>query len=67
MHYAIMSEDVPQSLEKTKSARPAHLDRLNYLASQNRLVVAGPHPAIDSFEPGRLDLAAALSLQSLII
>jgi uncharacterized protein YciI len=60
MHYAIMSEDVPQSLEKTKSARPAHLDRLNYLASQNRLVVAGPHPAIDSFEPGEAGFSGSL-------
>ncbi|MEZ7831515.1 MAG: YciI family protein [Gammaproteobacteria bacterium] len=60
MHYAIMSEDVPQSLEKRKSARPAHLDRLNYLASQNRLVVAGPHPAIDSFEPGEAGFSGSL-------
>ena len=55
-----MSEDVPQSLEKTKSARPAHLDRLNYLASQNRLVAAGPHPAIDSFEPGEAEFSGSL-------
>ncbi|MGY8784154.1 MAG: YciI family protein [Pseudomonadales bacterium] len=60
MHYAIMSEDVPQSLEKRKSARPAHLDRLNYLASQNRLLVAGPHPAIDSFEPGEAGFSGSL-------
>ena len=55
-----MSEDVPQSLEKRKSARPAHLDRLNYLASQNRLVVVGPHPAIDSFEPGEVGFSGSL-------
>jgi uncharacterized protein YciI len=55
-----MSEDVPQSLEKRKSARPAHLDRLNYLASQNRLLVAGPHPAIDSFEPGEAGFSGSL-------
>lgn len=55
-----MSEDVPQSLEKRKSARPAHLDRLNYLASQNRLVVVGPHPAIDSFEPGEAGFSGSL-------
>ena len=60
MHYTIMSEDVPQSLEKRKSARPAHLDRLNYLASQNRLVVAGPHPAIDSFEPREVGFSGSL-------
>jgi len=43
MHYAIMSEDAPDSLDKRKSARPEHLDRLNNLASQDRLLVAGPH------------------------
>ncbi len=60
MHYAIMSEDVPNSLEKRKSARPAHLDRLNDLASQDRLVVAGPHPAIDSLEPGEAGFSGSL-------
>jgi len=55
-----MSEDVLQILEKRKSARPAHLDRLNYLASQNRLVVAGPHPAIDSFKPGEAGFSGSL-------
>ncbi len=48
MHYAIMSEDVVDSLEKRKTARPTHLDRLNNLASQDRLLVAGPHPVVDS-------------------
>lgn len=52
MYYAIMSEDVENSLEKRKSARPAHLARLNQLADQQRLLLAGPHPAIDSNEPG---------------
>ena len=60
MHYAIMSEDVPDSLEKRKAARPAHLDRLNNLASQDRLLVAGPHPAIDSSEPGEAGFSGSL-------
>jgi uncharacterized protein YciI len=60
MHYAIMSEDIPDSLEKRKAARPAHLDRLNNLASQERLLVAGPHPAIDSSEPGEAGFSGSL-------
>lgn len=60
MHYAIMSEDIPDSLEKRKAARPAHLDRLNNLASQDRLLIAGPHPAIDSSEPGEAGFSGSL-------
>lgn len=60
MHYAIMCEDVPDSLEKRKTARPAHLDRLNSLASQSRLLVAGPHPAVDSLEPGDAGFSGSL-------
>jgi uncharacterized protein YciI len=55
-----MSEDIPQSLEKRKAVRPAHLDRLNNLASQDRLLVAGPHPAIDSSEPGDAGFSGSL-------
>lgn len=60
MHYAIMSEDTPNSLEKRMATRPAHLDRLNSLASQDRLLVAGPHPAIDSSDPGEAGFSGSL-------
>ena len=60
MYYAIMTEDVDSSLEKRKSARPAHLDRLNQLADQKRLLTAGPHPAIDSTEPGDAGFSGSL-------
>ena len=60
MHYAIMSEDVVDILEKRKAARPAHLDRLSNLASQDRLLVAGPHPAVDSYEPGEAGFSGSL-------
>ena len=60
MHYAIMSEDIPDSFEKRKAARPAHLDRLNKLASQKRLLVAGPHPTIDSSESGGAGFSGSL-------
>jgi uncharacterized protein len=60
MHYAIMSEDVVDSLEKRKTVRPAHLDRLNNLAAQDRLLIAGPHPAIDSSEPDEAGFSGSL-------
>ncbi|MEJ2181604.1 MAG: YciI family protein [Gammaproteobacteria bacterium] len=52
MWYAIVGEDVENSLEKRLTARPAHLKRLNQLSQNNRLLVAGPNPAIDSENPG---------------
>ena len=55
-----MSETVPESLGKRKPARPEDLDRLNNLASQDRLLVAGPHPAIDSAEPGEAGFSGSL-------
>lgn len=55
-----MSEDVVDSLEKRKTVRPAHLDRLNNLAAQDRLLIAGPHPAIDSSEPGEAGFSGSL-------
>jgi len=52
MLYAIISEDVNDSLSRRLEARPAHLARLNELQQQGRLIIAGPHPAIDSNDPG---------------
>ena len=52
MLYAILGEDVPNSLEKRLAARPAHLARLEQLQSDGRLTLAGPTPAIDSASPG---------------
>lgn len=52
MLYAIVTQDVPSSLEKRLAARPAHLERLNALLAEGRVVLAGPLPAIDSEDPG---------------
>lgn len=60
MLYAIISEDVPNSLEKRLPARPAHLSRLQDLQNAGRLVLAGPHPAIDSASPGDAGFSGSL-------
>ncbi len=60
MWYAIISEDVADSLSQRQSARPAHLQRLEQLKQQGRLLVAGPHPAIDSLEPGEAGFSGSL-------
>lgn len=52
MLYAIIGEDIPNSLEKRLAVRPAHLERLKALQEEGRLILAGPHPAIDSPDPG---------------
>ena len=49
MLYAILCEDGPNSLALRQSARPEHLARLDALQDQGRLVLAGPHPALDAF------------------
>lgn len=52
MLYVIFAEDHPNSLAARLHARPAHLARLQALAAQQRLIIAGPNPAIDSVNPG---------------
>lgn len=51
MWYVIFSQDVEDSLEKRLSVRPAHLERLQALQDEGRLLTAGPMPAIDSENP----------------
>ena len=60
MWYAILSEDVDDSLPLRAKARPAHLARVEALVAQGRLLVAGPHPAIDSTEPGAAGFTGSL-------
>lgn len=70
MLYAIISRDVENSLEKRQSVRAAHLARLQELKGQGRLVIAGPHPAVDSTDTttvgftGSLVIAEFPSLQA---
>ncbi len=60
MLYAIISEDVKDSLEKRKAARPAHLQRLQALQDVGKLILAGPHPAVDSNDPGDAGFSGSL-------
>jgi uncharacterized protein YciI len=60
MLYAIIASDVPNSLEARLSVRPAHLARLEQLKNEGRLVLAGPHPAIDSNDPGSAGFSGSL-------
>lgn len=52
MLYAIIGEDVTDSLEKRKSVRDRHIARLQQLQDEGRMILAGPNPAIDSADPG---------------
>ncbi|MFK7975952.1 MAG: YciI family protein [Halioglobus sp.] len=60
MYYAIICEDVANSLPLRQSARPAHLERLQALADAGALLVAGPHPAIDTEDPGEAGFSGSL-------
>ncbi|WP_024298271.1 YciI family protein [Methylomicrobium lacus] len=60
MLYAIISEDVENSLAKRLAVRPKHLQRLQALQDAGRLVLAGPHPAIDSENPGDAGFSGSL-------
>lgn len=60
MYYAIISEDIANSLDKRKAARPTHLARLQQLTDEGRLLIAGPHPAIDNENPGDAGFTGSL-------
>jgi uncharacterized protein len=60
MFYAIISQDVENSLEKRISARPDHVCRLQDLQDAGRLLIAGPHPNIDSDDPGPAGFSGSL-------
>jgi len=60
MLYAIIATDVPGSLDDRLAARPAHLARLEQLKDEGRLILAGPHPAVDSNDPGAAGFTGSL-------
>lgn len=60
MLYAIISQDIENSLEKRLSARPDHLARLETLNNEGRLILAGPHPALDTENPAGAGFTGSL-------
>ncbi len=60
MYYAIIARDVENSLQRRSQARPAHLARLEALKTDGRLLLAGPHPVIDSLDPGPAGFSGSL-------
>ena len=60
MLFAIICEDLPGTLAKRLEVRPAHLDRLKALNEAGRLVLAGPHPSIESTDPGPAGFTGSL-------
>jgi uncharacterized protein YciI len=60
MWYAIIAEDAPGTLEQRLAVRPRHLARLEQLKTEGRLLLAGPHPAIDNESPGPAGFTGSL-------
>ncbi|MEO6975708.1 MAG: YciI family protein [Gallionella sp.] len=60
MWYAIIGQDVPNSLDKRIAARPAHVVRLQELQNLGRLLLAGPFPAVDAQDPGAAGFTGSL-------
>lgn len=60
MWYAIISEDVDDSLPRRAKAREAHLARMRALVDEGRVLIAGPHPAIDADDPGPAGFSGSL-------
>lgn len=60
MLYAIVGQDVPDSLNLRLAARPAHVDRLHALQQAGCLLLAGPFPAIDGNDPGSAGFSGSL-------
>lgn len=60
MLYSIVGQDVPDSLAKRLSSRPAHVARLKALQDEGRLLLAGPYPAIDGNDPGAAGFTGSL-------
>ena len=60
MWYAIIGQDSPNSLERRMAVRPAHLERLQALQNEGKLLLAGPFPAVDATDPGATGYTGSL-------
>jgi uncharacterized protein YciI len=60
VYYAIFAKDRPDSLARRLEVRPQHLERIQALVDEGRVLVAGPHPAIDAEDPGSAGFSGSL-------
>jgi uncharacterized protein YciI len=60
MWYAIIGQDSPNSLAQRMAVRPAHLERLQALQNEGKLLLAGPFPAVDAVDPGTAGYTGSL-------
>lgn len=60
MLYAFICQDKEGTLAQRLEARPAHLERLQQLQNEGRLILAGPNPAVDSNDPGEAGFTGSL-------
>ena len=60
MLYAIIGEDRAGTLDQRMAARPAHLERLQALQAEARLILAGPCPVIESPDPGSAGFSGSI-------
>ena len=60
MLYAIIARDVPNSIARRPTTRPRHMNYLQGLIDQGRVIFAGPHPALDSPDPGPAGFTGSL-------
>jgi uncharacterized protein YciI len=56
----IYGEDIVDSAQRRAAARPEHLQRVQSLVDQGRIVLAGPLPSIDSPDPGPAGMSGSL-------
>lgn len=66
MLYAIIAQDKPNTLTQRLDARPEHLARLETLKKEGRLIIAGPHPAIDNNDPGNAGFTGSLVIAEFV-
>ena len=60
MLYAIVGQDVTDSLAKRMATRPAHVARLQALQEEGRLILAGPFPSVDANDPATAGFSGSL-------
>lgn len=60
MLYAIVGEDAAGALARRLELRASHRARLQALADEGRLLLAGPHPVLDCPDPGPAGYSGSL-------